>query len=50
MKQTKQLKIEFVGIIDLESLPESEQKIFYNTLLARIQELYQNSKIDENGI
>ena len=50
MKQTKQLKIEFVGIINLEALTESEQRVFYTTLLARIQELYQNNKIDENGI
>ena len=50
MKQTEQLKITFVGTIDLNSLPESERKTFYNTLLARIQELYQNSKVDENGI
>ena len=50
MKQTEQLKIAFVGTIDLNFLPESERKTFYNTLLARIQELYQNSKIDENGI
>lgn len=50
MKQTEQLEIRFVGTIDLESLPESEQRIFYSTLLARIQELYQNSKIDENGM
>ena len=50
MKQTEQLEITFVGIIDLESLPESEQRIFYTTLWEHIQELYQNSKIDENGI
>ena len=50
MKQTEQLKITFVGTINLEALTKSEQRVFYTTLLARIQELYQNNKIDENGI
>ena len=50
MKQTEQLKIEVVGTIDLESLSESEKKIFFTSLLAHIQDLYQNNEIDENGI
>ena len=50
MKQTEQLKITFVGTISLESLTKSEQRVFYYTFLARIQELYQNSKINGNGI
>ena len=40
MKQTEQLKIEVVGTIDLESLSESEKKIFFTSLLAHIQDLY----------
>ena len=47
MKKTGILNIEFIGTIDLDSLPESERKTFYSTLLARIQELYQNSKTNE---
>ena len=50
MKQTEQLKIEVVGTIDLESLSESEQKIFFTSLLAHIQDLYQNNEMKENGI
>ena len=50
MKQTEQLKITFVGTINLETLTKSEQRVFYSTFLARIQELCQNSKINGNGI
>ena len=50
MKQTEQLKIEVVGTIDLESLSESEKKIFLTSLFAHIQDLYQNNEIKENGI
>ena len=50
MKKTGILNIEFIGTTDLDSLPESERKTFYSTLLARIQELYQNGKTDKKGI
>ena len=50
MKQTEQLKITFVGSINLEALTKSEQRVFYYTFLARIQELCQNSKINGNGV
>ena len=48
--QQQKLTLIFDGEPNINALPESEQKVFYTTLLARIQELYQNNKIDENGI
>lgn len=41
MKKQKKLdlKVEVIGEPSIEALSESEQKVFYETLLKRIQEL-----------
>lgn len=46
MKQTNQMRIEIVNKDDVNSLSESEKRLFYITLLTRILELHKQNLIN----
>ena len=46
MKQTNQMQIEIINDVSLESISESEQRLFYFTLLTRILELHKQNLIN----
>lgn len=46
MKQTNQMRIEIANNADLITLSESEQRLFYITLLTRILELHKQNLIN----
>ena len=46
MKQTNQMQIETINKVSLESISESEQRLFYITLLTRILELHKQNLVN----
>ena len=46
MKQTNQMQVETINEVSLESMSESEQRLFYITLLTRILELHKQNLIN----
>ena len=46
MKQTNQMQTEIINDVSLESISESEQRLFYITLLTRILELHKQNLIN----
>ena len=46
MKQTNQVQIEIINEVSLESISESEQRLFYITLLTRILKLHKQNLIN----
>ena len=46
MKQTNQMQVEIISEVSLESISESEQRLFYITLLTRILELHKQNLIN----
>lgn len=52
MKKQKKLdlEVETVGKPSIEALPEAEQRVFYETLLKRIQELATKDEKRKNEI
>lgn len=46
MKQTNQMQIEIINDVSLESISESERRLFYITLLTRILELHKQNLIN----
>lgn len=48
MKQSKTIKIEIRNAINLECISETEQRLFYISLLARILELRKRELLKNN--
>ena len=46
MKQTNQMQVEIMNDVSLESISESEQRLFYITLLTHILELHKQNLIN----
>lgn len=46
MKQTNQMQVETINDASLESISESEQRLFYIALLTRILELHKQNLIN----
>lgn len=46
MKQTNQIQVEIINEVSLESMSESEQRLFHITLLTRILESHRQNLIN----